>query len=244
MTDNELSDIPPSCKEQGKPLTQRSHKLQEQQELSLGKQRQNGRELFLRFFRLLSRDRHLWHMRYQEFCVLAVGYMAPLYNTARRITGDPYEAEDLVQDTYQRALQAYRQLKSPAQCRAWLYQILRNLFIDAYRRKRAMPELVVFDGARDIEEGISSLCTASPEEEVLRRLSHEEVHRALAALPEELRTALMLCDIEGFTYQEIADILGCPVGTVRSRIARARRALLIKFRSRPEFQGLGKEGLQ
>jgi RNA polymerase sigma-70 factor (ECF subfamily) len=183
-------------------------------------------------------------MRYQEFCALAVGYMAPLYNTARRITGDPHEAEDLVQDTYERALQAYHQLKSPAQCRAWLYQILRNLFIDAYRRKRAMPELVVFEGARDLENNVSSLCAASPEEEVLQRLSHEEVHRAVTALPEELRTALMLCDIEGFTYQEIADILGCPVGTVRSRIARARRALLGKFRSRTESHTLGKEDLQ
>jgi RNA polymerase sigma-70 factor (ECF subfamily) len=182
-------------------------------------------------------------MRYQEFCALAVGYMAPLYNTARRITGDPHEAEDLVQDTYQRALQAYQQLKSPAQCRAWLYQILRNLFIDAYRRKRAMPELVVLDGARDGQDEVAAFCSASAEEEVLRRLSHEDVHRAWAALPEELRTALMLCDIEGFTYQEIADILGCPVGTVRSRIARARRALLIKFRSRPEFGGREKESL-
>jgi RNA polymerase sigma-70 factor (ECF subfamily) len=205
--------------------------------------RQN-RELFPRFLRLLSRNKQALPMRYQEFCALAAGYMTPLYNTARRITGDPHEAEDLVQDTYARALQAYHQLKSPAQCRAWLYQILRNLFIDAYRRKRAAPELVVFDGARDLENNVSSFCAASPEEEVLRRLSHEEVHRTLTTLPEELRTALMLCDIEGFTYQEIAAILGCPVGTVRSRIARARRALLVKFRSQAESRGLGKEGLQ
>src|SRR5215813_11968611 len=108
-----------------------------------------GRELFPRAFRLLSRAKNLRSMRYQEFCALAVGYMAPLYNTARRITGDPHEAEDLVQNTYVRALQAYAQLKNPAQCRAWLYQILRNLFIDAHRRRRSTPELVVFDGARE-----------------------------------------------------------------------------------------------
>jgi RNA polymerase sigma-70 factor, ECF subfamily len=244
MTDSKFSDIPPYGRGQGKSLTPRSDKLQEQQEFSLDKEEQRGGELFPRLFRLPSKDRFSWPMRYQEFCALAVGYMAPLYNTARRITGDPHEAEDLVQDTYQRALQAYHQLKSPAQCRAWLYQILRNLFIDAYRRKRATPEFVVFDGARDVEEEVASLCTTSPEEEVLRRLSHEEVHRVFATLPEELRTALMLCDIEGFTYQEIADILGCPVGTVRSRIARARRALLIKFRSQPELYGVGKERRQ
>ncbi len=189
------------------------------------------RELLPRVFRLSSKERPSWPMRYQEFCALAASYMAPLYNTARRITGDPHEAEDLVQDTYERALHAYHQLKSPAHCRAWLYQILRNLFIDAHRRKRSLPELVVFDRTRDIDQTVSALCAASPEEEVLRRLSHEEVHRALATLPEELRTALMLCDVEGFTYQEIANILECPVGTVRSRIARARRALLIKFRT-------------
>lgn len=222
---------------------QRSPAFPDQNELRPRARSHRGRELFSPLLRLLSRDRQLWHMRYQEFCALAVGYMAPLYNTARRITGDPHEAEDLVQDTYQRALQAYQQLKSPAQCRAWLYQILRNLFIDAYRRKRAMPELVVLDGARDGQDEVAAFCSASAEEEVLRRLSHEDVHRAWAALPEELRTALMLCDIEGFTYQEIADILGCPVGTVRSRIARARRALLIKFRSRPEFGGREKESL-
>lgn len=192
-------------------------------------------------FRLFNSARNPSPMRYQEFCALAVGYMAALYNTARRITGDPQEAEDLVQDTYVRALQAYAQLKNPAQCRAWLYQILRNVFIDARRRKRSTPELVVFDGARENDWKVASLWSDSLEEEVLRRLSHEEVRQALAALPEELRMALMLCDLEGFTYHEIANIFGCPVGTVRSRIARARRALLIKFRARFDPSAPGKE---
>ncbi len=192
---------------------------------------QKERELSSHFSRLLSSTKNPGPMRYQEFCALAVGYMAALYNTARRITGDPHEAEDLVQDTYVRALQAYAQLQNPAQCRAWLYQILRNLFIDARRRKHSTPELVMYDGAREIDQQASSVWSVSLEEEALRRLSHEEVHQALAALPEDLRMALMLCDLEGFTYHEIADILGRPVGTVRSRIARARRALLIKFRA-------------
>ena len=202
---------------------------------------QKDRELSPRFFRLLSRAKNPRPMRYEEFCALAVGYMTSLYNTARRITGDPHEAEDLVQDTYVRALQAYTQLKNPAQCRAWLYQILRNLFIDAHRRKRSAPELVVFDGAREIDHQVSAIWSISLEEEALRRLSHEEVRQALAALPEDLRMALMLCDLEGFTYHEIADILRCPVGTVRSRIARARRALLIKFRAQANPSAPGKE---
>ena len=169
-------------------------------------------------------------MSYPDFCALAVSHMAQLYNAARRMTADPQEAEDLVQDTYQRAFQAYRQLKGPAQCRAWLYQIMRNLFIDAYRRKQAMPELVLIEGGREEEEDSFSTVSASAEEEALRHLSAEEIRRVLATLPEEMHTELVLCDIEGFTYQEIAEIVGCPLGTVRSRIARARRALLIKLR--------------
>jgi hypothetical protein len=113
MTDSKFSDIPPYSQGQGKSLTPRADKLQEQQEFSLDKRGQRGGELFPRLFRLLRKDRFSWPMRYQEFCALAVGSMAPLYNTARRITGDPHEAEDLVQDTYQRALQAYHHLKSP-----------------------------------------------------------------------------------------------------------------------------------
>jgi RNA polymerase sigma-70 factor (ECF subfamily) len=164
--------------------------------------------------------------------------MAQLYNTARRMTGDVQEAEDLVQETYERAFQAWRQLKDPAHCRAWLYQIMRNLFIDAYRRKRSMPELVVIEGGREAEEEALSAYVVGLEEVVSRRLSGEEISRALALLPEELRTALILCDIEGFTYPEIAQIMGCPLGTVRSRIARARQKLLSKLRAHAEARGL------
>lgn len=177
-------------------------------------------------------------MHYQEFSALAASYMAQLYNTARRMTGEAQEAEDLVQETYRRAFQAWRQLKDPAHCRAWLYQIMRHLFIDAYRRKRSMPELVVIEGGREAEEDALSAHVTSLEEEVLRRLSEGEIRRALALLPEDLRTALMLCDVEGFTYLEIAEIMGCPVGTVRSRVARARQKLLVKLRAYAEAHGL------
>lgn len=206
--------------------------------------RPQGRELFPRSFRLVSSDEGPQPIPYQDFCALAVSYMAPLYNAARRITRDPQEAEDLVQDTYERALQAYRQLKSPAQCRAWLYRIMHNVFIDACRRKQTLPELLVLEGRGEGEDDVFSTYpadTASPEEEVLRRLSNEEIHRILATLPEDLRTIITLCDFEGFTYSEIAAVLGCPLGTVRSRLARARRALLIKFRSQADGNGFGKE---
>jgi RNA polymerase sigma-70 factor (ECF subfamily) len=181
-------------------------------------------------------------VHYQEFTTLAASYLAELYNAARRMTGESQEAEDLVQETYARALRTWRQLKDPAHCRAWLYQIMRHLFIDTYRRKRARPEVAVVESESGTEEEALADWGASPEEEVLRRLSAAEVRQALALLPEELRTALLLCcDVEGFTYPEIAEIMACPVGTVRSRIARARQKLLNKLREQTEARGPGQE---
>lgn len=179
-------------------------------------------------------------MHHHEFSTLAASYLDQLYNAARHMTGNAQEAEDLVQETYTRAFQAWRQLKDPAHCRAWLYQIMRRLFIDAYRRKRIMPELIVIEGRHETEDPLLAATVADTEEETIRRLSAEEIRRALCLLPEELRTALLLCSVEGFTYPEIAEILGCPVSTVRSRIARARQKLLVKLHSQAETFGLGR----
>jgi RNA polymerase sigma-70 factor (ECF subfamily) len=128
----------------------------------------------------------------QEFAVLAANYMTELYNAARRTTGNTQDAEDLAQDVYVRAFQTRRQLKDPACCRAWLYRIMRNLWIDGLRRKRARPELVLVEGRRGAEEDGFPACMASSEEEVLRRLSAQEIRHALDLLPEEFRTALLL----------------------------------------------------
>jgi RNA polymerase sigma-70 factor (ECF subfamily) len=179
-------------------------------------------------------------VHHQEFSTLAASYLEQLYNTAKRMTGDAQEAEDLVQETYQRAFQAWRQLKDPARCRAWLYQIMRRLFIDAYRRKRATPELIVIEGGSETDDPLLAIPVGSFEEEAIRRLSAEEIRRALSVLPEELRTALLLHSLEGFTYPEIAEILGCPVSTVRTRIARARQKLLLKLHSRARATSLGR----
>lgn len=179
-------------------------------------------------------------MHYQEFSTLAASYLDQLYQTAKRMTGNAQEAEDLVQETYKRAFQAWRQLKDPAHCRAWLYQIMRRLFIDAYRRKRATPELVVIAGGYETDDTLLAIPAGGFEEEAIRRLSAEEIHRALSLLPEALRTALLLHSLEGFTYPEIAEILGCPVSTVRTRIARARQKLLVKLHSRARATSLGR----
>jgi RNA polymerase sigma-70 factor (ECF subfamily) len=178
---------------------------------------------------------------YQEFATLAASFLAELYNAARRMTGNAQEAEDLVQETYARALRTWRQLKDPARCRAWLYQIMRHLWIDTYRRKQARPEVLAVEGEARAEEELHPEWGASPEEEVLRRLSAAEVRQALALLPEELRTALLLCDVEGFTYPEIAEIMECPIGTVGSRIARARQKLLSILREQTEADESGQK---
>ena len=179
-------------------------------------------------------------MHYQAFSTLAASYLEQLYNTAKRMTGDAQEAEDLVQETYKRAFQAWHQLKDPAHCRAWLYQIMRRLFIDAYRRKRATPELVVLEGGSETDNTLLAIPVSSFEEEAIRCLSVEEIRQALCLLSEELRTALLLHSHEGFTYSEIAEILGCPVSTVRTRIARARQKLLLKLHSRARATSPGR----
>lgn len=179
-------------------------------------------------------------MPYQEFSTLAASYVDQLYNTAKRLTRNAQDAEDLVQETYKRAFQAWRQLKDPARCRAWLYQIMRRLFIDNYRQTRAMPELIVIEGHHAQEDPFLDASVVDVEEETIRRLSAEEIRRALHLLPEGLRTVLLLRSLEGFSYSEIAEILGCPVSTVRMRIARARQKLLVKLRSRADTPGLAR----
>jgi RNA polymerase sigma-70 factor (ECF subfamily) len=179
-------------------------------------------------------------VHHQEFSTLAASYLEQLYNTAKRMTGNAQEAEDLVQETYKRAFQAWRQLKNPAHCRAWLYQIMRRLFIDTYRRKRATPDLVVIGGGHETDDSLLPIPVGNFEEEAIRRLSVEEIHRALGLLPEELRTALLLHSLDGFTYPEIAEILGRPVSTVRTRIARARQKLLLKLLSPARMANLGR----
>jgi RNA polymerase sigma-70 factor, ECF subfamily len=180
-------------------------------------------------------------VQYQEFATLAASYLTELYNAARRMTGESQEAEDLVQETYARALQTWRQLNDPARCRAWLYRIMRNLFVDTYRRRRARPELAVDESDSAMDNESLSEWLANPEPDVFRRLSAAELRQALTVLPEELRTALVLCDVEGFTYPEIAEVMECPIGTIRSRIARARQKLLTKLREQTEAPTLGRE---
>jgi RNA polymerase sigma-70 factor (ECF subfamily) len=151
-----------------------------------------------------------------------------LYPAALRLTRDPSDAEDLIQETFLRAYRGFAGFEEGTNLRAWMYRILTNTFINIYRKKQREPVTVQEE---DIEDwylydrlGASGV-EASAETEVLDRLPDDDVQRALEALPEGFRMAVLLADVEGFSYREIAEILDVPIGTVMSRLHRGRKAL-------------------
>ena len=160
----------------------------------------------------------------QRFADEAIGYLDTLYRGALRLTRDPAQAEDLVQDTYVRALRYQGSYQVGTNMKAWLFAIMRNLFWDRFKGGR--PEDVSLDG--DGEFALYDTLkdpTAVPEADVLDRIAAEEVVRAVEKLPELHREVVLLVDVEGFSYKDAADVLGVPIGTVMSRLHRARRQL-------------------
>jgi RNA polymerase sigma-70 factor (ECF subfamily) len=150
-----------------------------------------------------------------------------LYNFARHLTGDPSDAEDLVQETYARALRARRALDSASNAKAWLCSILRNAFISRYRQGQRHPTPEVYDTTEPSSEPAVAAQGARGDEleaDQLRRMVSSDIEAALRTLSDDARTVVLL-DVEGMTETEVALVLGCPVGTVKSRLARARAAL-------------------
>jgi RNA polymerase sigma-70 factor (ECF subfamily) len=154
-----------------------------------------------------------------------------LYNLARYLTRDPSDAEDLVQETYERALSAWDELERDSNVKAWLFRILRNAFISRYRQEQRRPALELYDTTEQKPEGAiddGSGSTGGAEPEQLRRLISDDIEAALRTLSEDARTVILL-DLEGFTESEVALIVDCAVGTVKSRLNRARAALRMKL---------------
>ncbi|MEY2477348.1 MAG: polymerase sigma-70 factor, subfamily [Actinomycetota bacterium] len=165
------------------------------------------------------------------FADQAMEFMSPLYTAALRMTRNPSDAEDLVQETYLKAYRAFGGFQEGTNLKAWLYKILTNTFINSYRAKKRRPEESDLDDVEDLylyrRLGGLEAATAgrSAEDEVLDHFTDDDVKAALEALPEQFRMAVLLADVEGFAYKEIAEILDVPIGTVMSRLHRGRKAL-------------------
>jgi RNA polymerase sigma-70 factor (ECF subfamily) len=166
-----------------------------------------------------------------KFADLAMEHMPSLYTAALRMTRNPADAEDLVQETYLKAYRAFHSFTEGTNLKAWLYRILTNTYINTYRAKKRRPEESDID---DLENfylyrrlgGLEGAAAGrSAEDEVLDHFTETEVKEAIEALPEQFRMAVLLGDVEGFSYKEIAEILDVPIGTVMSRLHRGRRAL-------------------
>jgi RNA polymerase sigma-70 factor (ECF subfamily) len=165
------------------------------------------------------------------FSELAMPFMGPLYSAALRMTRNPADAEDLVQETYLRAYRAFDSFQEGTNLKAWLYRILTNTFINQYRAAKRRPEQSDIEDVEDLYlyrrlGGLeAAMAGRSPEAEVLEGIPDAEVKEALESLPEQFRMAVLLADVEGFAYKEIADILDIPIGTVMSRLHRGRKQL-------------------
>ncbi len=159
----------------------------------------------------------------------AMQYMDQLYAAALRMTRNPADAQDLVQETYVKAFAAFKQFEQGTNLKAWLYRILTNTFINSYRKKQREPYQGTIDELEDWQLGGAESTTArasrSAEAEAIDHLPDSAVKDALQAIPEDFRMAVYFADVEGFSYQEIADIMKTPIGTVMSRLHRGRRML-------------------
>jgi RNA polymerase sigma-70 factor (ECF subfamily) len=167
----------------------------------------------------------------EKFADLAMPYMSALYSAALRMTRNPPDAEDLVQETYLRAYRGFGGFTEGTNLRAWLYRILTNAFINTYRSRQRRP---IETDLADVEDmylykrlpTLDTLAASrSAEDQLFDLLTDDEVKQALEDLPENFRLPVLLADVEGFSYKEIAEMLDIPIGTVMSRLHRGRKAM-------------------
>ncbi len=165
-----------------------------------------------------------------------------LYTFAYHLTYNEDDANDLVQETYLKAFRFIEKYHEGTNAKAWLFKILKNAFINQYRRKSKQPTRVDYEDItsyQEVEEDSNLSGYADLREEMFQTMMGDEVTNAINALPVDFRVVILLCDIEGFTYEEISKILDIPIGTVRSRLHRARNMLKDKLREYARSMGYG-----
>ncbi|NIH53701.1 RNA polymerase sigma-70 factor (ECF subfamily) [Lysinibacter cavernae] len=166
------------------------------------------------------------HARFEE---QALPYLDQLYGAAIRMTKNPQDAQDLVQETFTKAFASFKSFQDGTNLKAWLYRIMTNSYINTYRKRQREPYMGAIDELEDWQLGDAESTTSSrsrsAEAEAIDRMPESVVKNALNSISEDFRMAVYLADVEGFSYQEIADIMKTPVGTVMSRLHRGRRLL-------------------
>lgn len=180
----------------------------------------------------------------QEFVKEAIPHMDSLYNFALKMTNDSDDASDLLQETYLKAYRFFDKFERGTNCKAWLFRIMKNSFINIYRKNIREPDKIDYDEVENFYENIKS-DSATPndlERELFENVLDDEVMTAVQSLPDDFRTVILLCDIEGLTYEEIADFIDCPIGTVRSRLHRARKMLAVKLHNYAKKKGYNNKG--
>ncbi|MCX8107129.1 MAG: sigma-70 family RNA polymerase sigma factor [Ignavibacterium album] len=182
---------------------------------------------------------------YEDFEREAIPHMDALYNYAIKMTGDSDDADDLVQETYLKAFRFFDKFEKGTNCKAWLFRIMKNTYINKYRKETKEPDKIDYEEVENYYENIkpSSTDTAHLEKDIYDNLLDDELSEAINSLPEDFKTVILLCDIEGFSYEEIADFIDVPVGTVRSRLHRARKMLFTKLHKYASKRGyINKDG--
>ncbi len=163
-----------------------------------------------------------------EFERIALVHLDTIYNAALRLTNNTSDAEDLVQETFLKGYRFFHRFRKDSNCQAWLFKIMKNSYINRFRQKSREPATVSSDALNDGQAGFlfePKDTSDGPDKEILDRVLDDDVEQAIRALPDEFKMVVLLSDIEGLQYKEIADILNCPIGTVRSRLSRGRRLL-------------------
>mgnify|MGYP003329738798 CR=1 FL=1 len=175
----------------------------------------------------------------KEFEREAVPHMDLLYSYAYRITNDSDDAQDLLQETFLKAFRFWEQFEKGTNLKAWLFRIMKNSYINRYRKEKKEGDSVSYDDIEDFYETIrdDSWDSNNDHEKLFSNLLDDEVTHALESLPDDFRTVVILCDIEGLPYEEIAEFLQCPIGTVRSRLHRGRKLLQNKLKEYAKQRG-------